>query len=252
MYYEKENGLIKIHRINIDNKVGKVFNTNKCGKIKIISQNGKTDKNIKLYFAKFLETGTIIKTQYSNIKNGNVLDPMCPLASGVGYLGLDYKNICDNDAELYFSLKRRWLSMISRCYNINNKRYHKYGGNGITVCDRWHNFSNYFYDVKSIEGFNRSNVLSGKLELDKDFLQQNVKNKIYSKDTCIWLSGKDNSKLRELEQKIKCTHPDGTIEIIDSVHECMRRFDMYTWNLYRVLHNKSKHHKGYKFEYYKE
>jgi hypothetical protein len=30
-----------------------------------------------------------------------------------------------------------WRGMKARCYNTNNKYYHKYGGAGITVCDRW-------------------------------------------------------------------------------------------------------------------
>lgn len=30
-----------------------------------------------------------------------------------------------------------WRSMLSRCYNRRNDRYHLYGGRGITVCDRW-------------------------------------------------------------------------------------------------------------------
>jgi hypothetical protein len=30
-----------------------------------------------------------------------------------------------------------WSSMMKRCYNPNNNRYHIYGARGITVCDRW-------------------------------------------------------------------------------------------------------------------
>ena len=32
--------------------------------------------------------------------------------------------------------------MKSRCYNRNNKDFHRYGGRGITVCDEWlHDFA---------------------------------------------------------------------------------------------------------------
>lgn len=37
----------------------------------------------------------------------------------------------------------RWWSMISRCYNENNKRYKDYGGRGIDVYHEW------CYDVKA-------------------------------------------------------------------------------------------------------
>ena len=30
-----------------------------------------------------------------------------------------------------------WSSMIQRCTNKNSKDYYRYGGRGITVCDRW-------------------------------------------------------------------------------------------------------------------
>lgn len=248
MNFIKKNGLISIHRINIDDKCGKTFMTNRCGEIKILSQNGKTNNNIKLYICVFLNTGTIIQSQYSNIKNGCAYDPMCPLVYNIGYLGLEYDMIRKNDPKLYFSLKQRWSSMISRCYNKNNKRYYNYGGSGIRVSKRWHNFSNYFYDVQKLEGFDRANVISGKLELDKD-KNQDIGNKKYSNKTCTWLSTYENNKLRGLEQKIKCTHPDGVIEIIESVQECLRKFNMYTWNLYRILNGKQKTYKGYKFEY---
>lgn len=30
-----------------------------------------------------------------------------------------------------------WISMVNRCHNPNASGYYKYGGRGITVCDRW-------------------------------------------------------------------------------------------------------------------
>lgn len=32
-----------------------------------------------------------------------------------------------------------WSAMIARCYRTQGKTYHRYGGRGITVCDRWRN-----------------------------------------------------------------------------------------------------------------
>jgi hypothetical protein len=41
-----------------------------------------------------------------------------------------------------------WSTMIERCSNSNNAGYARYGGRGITVCDRWrHSFGNFLADM---------------------------------------------------------------------------------------------------------
>lgn len=45
------------------------------------------------------------------------------------------------------SIYSRWRGMLTRCYNTRNKAYPKYGGRGIKVCERWHDFNNFYEDV---------------------------------------------------------------------------------------------------------
>lgn len=40
-----------------------------------------------------------------------------------------------------------WAGMLSRCYNANSENYKYYGGRGITVCNRWHNFRFFVEDM---------------------------------------------------------------------------------------------------------
>ena len=42
---------------------------------------------------------------------------------------------------------QRWAGMIQRCENPNHKGYNNYGGRGITVCDRWKDFDNFYKDM---------------------------------------------------------------------------------------------------------
>lgn len=42
---------------------------------------------------------------------------------------------------------RSWFCMKQRCLNPNNHKYESYGGNGIGVCDRWLDFSNFYEDM---------------------------------------------------------------------------------------------------------
>ena len=40
-----------------------------------------------------------------------------------------------------------WASMINRCRNPNDSHWEYYGGRGIKVCDRWHDFQNFLADM---------------------------------------------------------------------------------------------------------
>tara|TARA_R110002050_G_scaffold79050_2_gene168931 strand:+ start:47 stop:505 length:459 start_codon:yes stop_codon:yes gene_type:complete len=40
-----------------------------------------------------------------------------------------------------------WNAMRTRCNNPNTDYYHRYGGRGITCCDRWSTFANFIEDM---------------------------------------------------------------------------------------------------------
>lgn len=40
-----------------------------------------------------------------------------------------------------------WSGMKQRCFNPKKERYPLYGGRGITVCERWLKFDNFFEDM---------------------------------------------------------------------------------------------------------
>ena len=42
---------------------------------------------------------------------------------------------------------KRWRGIIQRCTNPNSAGFPKYGGNGISVCDRWRKFENFLADM---------------------------------------------------------------------------------------------------------
>jgi hypothetical protein len=40
-----------------------------------------------------------------------------------------------------------WAGMLARCENPKHQRFKDYGGRGITVCERWHEFGNFLADM---------------------------------------------------------------------------------------------------------
>lgn len=46
-----------------------------------------------------------------------------------------------------YILYRTWTHMMARCYNPKETGYEKYGGCGISVCERWHKFDNFMADM---------------------------------------------------------------------------------------------------------
>lgn len=75
-----------------------------------------------------------------------------------------------------------WAAMLNRCRNENVKEYPRYGGRGVTVCERWHLFDNFLADM---------GVQPQGLQLDRTDNNGN-----YSPENCKWVSRSENCNNR--------------------------------------------------------
>jgi hypothetical protein len=72
--------------------------------------------------------------------------------------------------------------MLSRCRNQNDANWPRYGGVGITVCERWYQFENFIKDM-------------GKRPTDKRLGRKNV-TKGYTKKNTLWVTMEESANNR--------------------------------------------------------
>lgn len=53
-----------------------------------------------------------------------------------------------------------WSNMKRRCEDPSNIRFHRYGARGISVCERWNKFENFFADMGPCNGMTIERVNS--------------------------------------------------------------------------------------------
>lgn len=93
---------------------------------------------------------------------------------------------CDSCVQMrhvaYTPEYRAWGAMKTRCYNKKTKYYHRYGGRGITVCDRWlESFENFFEDMGKRPS----------LEYSLDRINNSLG---YSPDNCRWATRSEQQR----------------------------------------------------------
>ena len=75
-----------------------------------------------------------------------------------------------------------WLSMKNRCYDKNAKAFCNYGARGISICDDWKVFDN-FYKWAIANGYNDT------LTIERVNVNDN-----YCPENCTWIPKKDQNK----------------------------------------------------------
>ena len=108
-----------------------------------------------------------------------------------------------------------WNHMRYRCFNQNHSKYEYYGAKGTTVCDEWKNSYEAFKEWSIANGYDDTK------EIDKDTIcnRDGIEPKIYSPNTCMWVTKEENLKQRTGSDKY--------------------RIKKYGWTLQRAVDNKA-------------
>ena len=160
----------------------------------------------------------------------------------VGYLG-NWEEVSNFTEQEIKVLKHKWVSMLKRVFS--NDEYYEKHYKDVKIHNRWHSFENFLRDVRYLPQYflAKEDNFEG-WELDKDYMGT----KIYSKDTCVFLSHNDNILYREYKP-FKVIHPNGKEEIEISISRFAYENNLNQGNITSVLNGKRNHTHNYKFEY---
>lgn len=186
----------ELREINTSKKyyTGSVWPTANCGDLKILGQlNIKSMKSsgygsFRTFLCEF-ECGYKTESTGTAIKKGLIYNPFFKNVCNVGFIGIgEFKSRDKKGMTREYSV---WKSMIYRCYSPNAYKTHP-TYNDCFVDERWHNFQNFAKDIKRLIGYERWALNHEKMELDKDIKIKS--NRTYSKDTCLFVTKKENTK----------------------------------------------------------
>ena len=84
-----------------------------------------------------------------------------------------YGNGFDFGNASHYRIYMIWFDMKRRCYQPQNKRYDRYGGRGIKICDEWLDFQS-FFDWSLTHGY-RDDLTIDRFDGDGDYCPENCR-----------------------------------------------------------------------------
>ena len=206
----------------IVNRIGEE-NYNSFGSKMVIKEYRKAI-DIDIYFPKY--NWVFEHARYGDFKNGTIKCPYEPRVYGVGYLGEGkYKTRENSKLTDEYDI---WRHMLQRCYDPKyQERYPTY--KGCKVEDKWLNFQ---YMGEWIDK-NYYEIPGETMCLDKDILCKG--NKVYSRETCIFVPQKINS-LFVKSDKSRGKDPIGVYQLPNGNYQ-VRCGDGYGERIYLGLYS---------------
>jgi len=156
---------------------------------------------------------------------------------------LEQRKTSEYYKKLYKKLSTIIYKIHNRCDNPKHKEYKNYGGRGVYYDSKWSMVKGFIEDVDSIQGWNEKLFMSGKLQLDKDIKYRG--NKLYSANTCMWVSRKENMQVQPSRQVPFYAVNRETLEIVKglSVVEFSKKHSLNQSVSYAALKHR-KHFSG--------
>jgi hypothetical protein len=185
-----------------------------------------------VYF-QFDLTGWVGCFSMGNIRKGKFKDKMSPSVFGIGFFGDGEYKTRENGKNT--KVYNAWTNMLERCYDekfqARNPTY-----KGCTVDKDWHSyqtFANWYFENHPTDGKD--------YQLDKDFLVKG--NKIYSADTCCFLTPQQNCEVA-LAKHYTFISPNGEKVTVFNLRKFCRENNLGLGGMLHVANGNRNNHKN--------
>lgn len=188
---------------------------NRFGKLKPLEiLKYKKNNKCRIHVKCLCDCGKIIIVQSPHLKSGHT--------KSCGCLRVE---VISKHKKYGSPVYKTWTNIKRRCYDTKCKDYDDYGGRGIKVCQRWHDFENFYADM----GERPENTSIERIDNNKNYSLSNCKwatsaeqasNKRIFKNNTSKYSGvsKSGSKWRASIQKNYKRHYLGRFSTPEEAH----------------------------------
>lgn len=141
----------------------------KFGLLTVLAKTG-VDKGGNAIWFCYCECGSYHSVIRINLRNGNVTSCGCR-ARALSSERLANQSLKHGHAASRSPTYVTWEAMRQRCNNSNSDWYHRYGGRGIVICERWNDFRLFVEDM----GFRPAGKTLDRINPDGNYEPDNCK-----------------------------------------------------------------------------
>ncbi len=153
----------------------------RCGRLIVLSESGRDSVGNVLWLCQ-CDCGKQTITSGDKLRSGNTTSCGCYMMERRQVMHITH-------GKCHTRIYRIWQNMLQRCQNEKAAKWNIYGGRGITVCDSWKIFQNFYDDMGDPP--------------DGTTLDRIDSNGNYCKENCRWATNDVQSRNRSANRILK-------------------------------------------------